>query len=240
MKRGIWVLLGIAAVWAVALALWHSRCEPYTPSPPSTEVYARRARHGTPETRPPAIAELIRRKETESLCRILSEDKDPFYRSRAAQGLGKIGKAEVLPALGKALEDKSGLVHSSACWAIGHLGDPRGVELLRPQVLRPSHDARVQDATWALREIRTPEAEELLIARLGRSMSKVTLLAVIALGENGSGRAVEALTALRATLPETPNVGRELPDTVGELRHQLAIAVDRAVSKIKKRLGKKG
>lgn len=216
MKPSLAAILVVLLVGAAVAVLWSARSRSYRATPVPTDVFARKVLHGEGPDRSAAAAELSRRNDETARAtfrRILKEDADPAWRSRAAQALGRLRAEEAFPDLAAALADPSDRVHSSACWAIGRLGDPRGIEILRPHVLDPKNNQRTRDALWALREIKCPESERLLIERLPPAYppSQVTILAVTALGQSGGERALTALRTLRKTLPKEPEIPGEAP-----------------------------
>lgn len=242
MKRCIWALLLAAVIWAACLLVWRVRPASHTPAPVDGGVYARRAQHAKTGARIASIAELVRRKDdtaVRTLSRMLEKDKDSFFRSRAAWGLGRIARKSALPRLARALEDESYKVFSSACWAIGRIGDPAGAESLRPYALKKGDNRRIRDATWALGDIRAKQAEEILLQRLDYPLSEVTVLAVAALSKNGTERALARLKEMRPSLPADPELDGEAPFRPDLIEHEVAIAVDAAIEALERRLGKK-
>lgn len=238
-RRAVWVLLAVAVVWTIWLAFLRPSSAPYVGTPPSSAAYASRAASGDPETRTAAIAELVRRKDDVAVSvfsKMLHEDPDPFFRARAAQSLGKIRGKTAVPALTTALNDKSALVFSSTCWAIGRIGDPNGAEALRPYALQQGDTVRAREAAWALRHFCTKEAEDILLRRLKYPLSQVTVLVVAALGQSGTQRALVELRSLRNTLPEKPELAGQAPLPADHIRHEVAFAVDEAIKTIEGRL----
>jgi hypothetical protein len=85
---------------------------------------------------------------------VLERDPDEKARIAAAVGLGRLGDERAVPALIKALADRSAVVRGVAASALGHLGDVRAIEPLARLENDPSESvrSRVRDALAILRE----------------------------------------------------------------------------------------
>ena len=239
-RRAVWVLLAVAVAWTVWLAFFRPSSAPYLRTPPSSAAYASRAASGDPETRTAAIAELVRRKDdvaVSALVGILETDQAPGFRAAAAHGLGKIGNKKALPALTKALDDKSELVFRSAFSAMGRLDDPRVVDVLKPHLMQDKDPVRADEAAWALRNFPTRKVEGLLLRRLRQTgVSTASINVVLSLGWVGSKRALGALRDLRRTLPQDLTPAADDMPAAARVRFDLAFAVDRALKQIEKRV----
>lgn len=109
----------------------------------------------------------------EDLARTLDEDRDEKARIAAAVALGRIGDARAVPALIRALADKSAVVRGVAASALGHIGDPRAIPALERAVGDES-DVVKKRARDALAEIREKQARVVGAAERDRDADHVT------------------------------------------------------------------
>jgi hypothetical protein len=97
----------------------------------------------------PAYADRI-----DDLAKTLESDDDDKARIAAAVALGRIGDAKAVPALIRALKDKSPVVRGMAASALGRIGDERAIPALEKLLGDPSDAVRdrARDALALIKE----------------------------------------------------------------------------------------
>ena len=140
-----------------------------------------------------------------------------FY--EVAEDLVKLGPSAVGELI-RALRDRDSSVRFAAAFALGYLGDARGVEPLIAVLKEEDEDVRCS-AAWALGELGDARGVEPLIAALKDKDEPMRIRAAEALGKLGDARAVEPLIA--ALKDEDKWVRITAAQAVGELGDARAV-----------------
>ena len=78
----------------------------------------------------PDTAKLKEQRNVRALIKVLQSHESEVFRSSAAEALGALKDAEVVPPLLAALKDSSGMVQIGAANALGNIGGARAVDAL--------------------------------------------------------------------------------------------------------------
>jgi HEAT repeat protein len=180
----------------------------------------------------------------ERLGRLLADSPHARVREAAANALGKVGTAESVPALMKALADPEENVRWFAVEGLRKLGATQAVPVVS-EMLRRDASARVREiAASALGELGQPAGVPALSAALGDPNERVRQKAVVALQALATGN-YERMSVIAETLREhgqlepARQVLSRIVEQYGEreeMRNRLTATYERLAS-IQKELG---
>lgn len=138
----------------------------------------------------------------------------PELRMAAANGLGELGKTDVLQQLLDALEDDDPRVRARVARAVGRLNDARSCDALIERLRDPNGDVR-REAAEALGRIGNRQALNALLDMFDDERAVIRRIAVGAMGNFGNARPVDGL--IEALSDENPSVRRTAVYSIIEL-----------------------
>ena len=144
---------------------------------PSAQERDRAVRHLGGGSAPSTVATLIGR----------LEDPSRIVVDGAARALGRLGRSEAIPALGRLAGSGDAQLRQSAVWALGQIADSAAVEVLLLASRDSSKNVRVE-ATWALGLIGTDDAIRRILELARDDNPHVRRAVICSLGSTGLGR----------------------------------------------------